>query len=39
VIIDLRGTNVTAAKAAERAKLLPGCKIEWDGGVTDSVMK
>jgi hypothetical protein len=31
--LDLQKTKVTAAKIEELKKVLPKCKIEWDGGV------
>jgi hypothetical protein len=33
--LRLRNTKVTAPKVAELREALPGCKIEWDGGVIE----
>jgi len=32
---DLKGTKVTEAGVKKLAAALPGCKIEWDGGVIE----
>jgi hypothetical protein len=34
-LLNLRGTKVTAEGAAALHKALPGCKIVWDGGITE----
>ena len=33
--LSLNGTKVTAAGIDELKKALPGCRIEWDGGVIE----
>ena len=38
-ILLLQKTKVTAAGVADFAKGLPGCKIEWDGGVIEPAKK
>jgi len=37
--ITLQKTNVTAAKIEELKKALPNCKIEWDGGVIQPMVR
>ena len=37
--LDLRRTKASAASIAELQKALPNCKIEWDGGGSESGQK
>ncbi|MCE9564231.1 MAG: protein kinase [Planctomycetes bacterium] len=37
--IFLKGTKVTKAGVADFAKAIPGCRIEWDGGVSEPKAK
>ena len=37
--LDLRKTQVTAKGVSDLAKLIPQCRIEWDGGVIEPTKK